>query len=250
MRLKINEKPPLKQIEFSCDAPLNAKLDKYPLTKDFLNTFNTTAFVGTMGSGKSSLMINMLLGFYKKCFEYIFVFMPATSRASLKNNIFEKHLPKSQLYEELNEHTIHEVYEKIKINSANGFKSLIIYDDVQKSLKDYNTLKSLKNIVANMRHLKVVNLILLQNWFSLDKSLRELITNVVLFKLAKSQTQKVFDEIVESHKDKFEQVRKLVYDKPYQWMFINVRTQRVFKCFDEIIMDDDEDESDIEFEKC
>ena len=36
MRLKINEKPPLKQIEFSCDAPLNAKLDKYPLTKDLI----------------------------------------------------------------------------------------------------------------------------------------------------------------------------------------------------------------------
>ena len=62
-----------------------------------------------------------------------------------------------------------------------GYKSIVIYDDVQRSLKDYNTLKSMKNIVCNQRHLKVVNLILLQNWFALDRSLREVVNNVILF---------------------------------------------------------------------
>lgn len=44
-------------------------------------------------------------------------------------DIFTKYLPKSQIFEELNEQTINEVYEKIKINAANGHKSIIIYDD-------------------------------------------------------------------------------------------------------------------------
>lgn len=247
MRLKINEKPPLKQIEFSCDDPISAKLNKYPLSRDFLNTFNTTAIIATQGGGKTSLTVNLLLGVYKKCFEYIFVFIPATSRASLKNDIFAKYLPKSQLYDELNEHTINEVYEKIKINSAKGFKSMIIFDDVQKALKQFDVLKSLKNIICNQRHLKVVNIILLQNWFAVDRSIREVINNVILFKLGKSQTQKVFDEIVESHRDKFEKVRKLVYDKNHNWLFINIRTQRIYKMWDEIIMSDDDDESDDEY---
>ena len=70
--------------------------------------------------------------------------MQKTSRNSLHNNVFDKYLPKNQIYEELNESTIHEIYEKLKINSMRGHKSLVIYDDVQRSLKDYNTLKLLK----------------------------------------------------------------------------------------------------------
>ena len=154
MHLKINECPEMKKIHFSCDEPIHPKLEKYPLTREFLNMYNTTAFVGTQGSGKTSLILNFLTGFYKKTFHYVYVFMPKTSRNSLHNNVFDKYLPKNQIYEELNESTIHELYEKLKINSMRGHKSLVIYDDVQRSLKDYNTLKSLKSIIANQRHLK------------------------------------------------------------------------------------------------
>jgi len=249
MHLKINEAPPMKTISFSCDEEIHHKLNEFPLCRDHLNMYNTTAFIGTQGSGKTSLTINFLSSFYKKCYHYIYVFMPQTSRNSLKNNIFDKYLPKDQIYEELNGETINDLYAKLKTNSQNGHKSLVIYDDVQKALKDVSVLKSLKNILANQRHLKVVNLILLQNWFALDKSLRELINNVILFKLGKSQTQKVFNEIVETHRDKFDDIRKLVYDAPHNWLFVNVKSQRMFKCFDEIICDEDEDHEDMEIKK-
>jgi len=250
MHLKINNKPDIKTIGFSCDEPLHSKMDAYPLSRDFLNVYNNTCLVGTQGSGKSSIMINLLLGPYKKVFQYIYVYMPETSRASLKNNVFDKYLPKSQLYEELNEQTINEVYEKIKVNSSNGYKSLIIYDDCQKALKDVRVLKSLKNIVANQRHLKCVNIILLQSFFALDKSMRELITNIIVFKLGKSQTEKIFNEIIETHRDKFDDIRKLVFDEPHQFLFVNIRTQRMFKGWDEIICDEEESEDeDMEMKK-
>ena len=92
--------------------------------------------------------------------------MPSYSRQSIENNIFDK-LPKNQLYEELNEDTINDVYEKIQQHSKEDEKSLIIFDDVQKSLKNGRVLRALKNIIANQRHLKVVNMILLQNYFYL-----------------------------------------------------------------------------------
>ena len=94
---------------------------------------------------------------------------------------------------------------------------------------------SLKNIVANQRHLKVCNIILLQNYMALDKSLRELANNLIMFKLNKTQTEKIFEVAVESAKDKFSQIRDLVFDRPYTWMFINLPTQRIFKEWDELI---------------
>ena len=65
-------------------------------------------------------------------------------RNSLDKNIFDKNLPKEQIYDELNEQNIYDLYEKIKINSSNNHKSLVIYDDVQKSLKNHKVLTSLK----------------------------------------------------------------------------------------------------------
>ncbi len=88
--LKINKKPHLPKIIFECDEEIHEKLNKYELTKAFLNKSNTTVFIGRQGSGKTSLMINIIKQLYKKCFHRIYLFMPETSRKSLKNNIFEK----------------------------------------------------------------------------------------------------------------------------------------------------------------
>jgi DNA replication protein DnaC len=236
--LKVNKKPHLTKIQFECDDEIHEKLNKFELTRDFLNKSNTTCFIGRQGSGKTSLMINIIKQIYKKCFHKIYVFMPESSRNSLKNNIFDKNLDSSQIYEELNYENIEELHDKLKENSKEKHRSLVIYDDVQKSLKDTSVLLCLKNIIANQRHLRVCNFILLQNYFALDKSLRELINNVIMFKLNKTQTEKVFNECVESAKDKFGVIRDFVFDGPYKWLFINLPTQRIFKEFDEIIYND------------
>ena len=34
----------------------------------------------------------------------------------------------------------------------------------------------------------------------------------------------------------------ILYDKPYQFLFVSTDTQRMFKCFDEIILDEDGEE--------
>lgn len=236
------DKPNFEKIKFECDEIIHKKLDDYELTKSFLNQSNTTVFIGRQRSGKTSLLINFVKRIYKKCFHNIYVFMPATSRKSLKDNIFDKHLDPSKIYDELNYDTISDVYSKVIANSENGERSLIVYDDVQKSLKDISVLTCLKNIIANQRHLKVVNLIMLQNYFALEKSLRELINNVIMFKLNKTQTEKVFTEVVEGGKDMFDDVRKIVFNEPYKWIFINAPSQRIFDGWDEIIYSKDDDD--------
>ena len=127
-----------------------------------------------------------------------------------------------------------------------GKSTLIVYDDVQSKLKDKFVLNKLKHIISNQRHLHVVNLIMCQNFFALHKSLREIVSNVVLFKLGKSQTDKIFDELIELHREKFDEIRRLVFDEKYNWMFINLGSQKIYKKFDQLSFNEDEDENEKE----
>jgi replication-associated recombination protein RarA len=243
IEIKKNNCPNLGKVNFACDRELSSKLNQYELVRDHLNKYNTTLLIGTQGSGKTSLLVNFVKKLYKKVFDKVYVFMPSTSRQSLNPNIFEV-LPEEQLFEELNEETIRHVYEEAKTLSEEGKKTLIIYDDVQRALKNQAVLNSLKNIIANQRHLHVVNLILVQNFFALHKSLREIVNNIILFKLGKSQTDKVFNEIIELHRDKFDKIRDMVYDEKYNWLFVNIASQRIYKKFDEIVFEEEDEVND------
>lgn len=168
--------------------------------------------------------------------------MPASSRQSLKKNIFEA-LPPEQVFDELTPQNIQQLYETIKENTENGHKSLVIMDDVQKALRDPFIIGQFKNMVANQRHLKVVNLILLQNYFALHPQIREIINNLIFFKMDKKQTNKIFEEVAELPKDTFLALNDFIFDEPHNWCLINQKNKKIYKMWDEIIIDD-EDEQD------
>ena len=113
--------------------------------------------------------------------------MRETSRNSLSENIFDKNLDPSHIYEDLNVESINEVYDQLKANSKNEEWSLLIMDDVQDSLKDIEMVKVLKKIIANQRHLRTVVIIILQDYFALDNKIRNLIHNFIMFKMDKKQ---------------------------------------------------------------
>jgi hypothetical protein len=240
IKLIENKKPDIKKIEFGCDEKINPNLDMYPLVRDNLNFYNTTVMLGRQGSGKTSLTINFILKLYKKCFHKIYVFMPASSRASLKNNIFDK-LPPEQVFDELTPQNIHQLYLTIKENSKNKMKSLIIMDDVQKALRDPYVIGEFKNIVANQRHLKAVNIILLQNYFALHPQIREIINNLIFFKMDKKQTNKIFEEVAELPKDLFLTLNNYIFDEDHNWCLINQKVKKIYKMWDEIIIDDEDE---------
>ena len=239
MQIKKYIEPSLKKIKFKCDIPIDNKLEKFELMK-FLNKANTTLFIGLQGSGKTSLLVNLLKNkeLYYHCFSYTYVFMRETSRASLDDKVFEN-LPEDQamFFEELTYENLFKVYEQVKQNALEGEFSLIVMDDVQASLRDNEVVKLLKNMVANQRHLRLVNFILLQNYYALNDQIRKIVNNVFLFKVDKIQLEQLHKDLFEIKKDDLDKIFDMVYREKYNFLFYNKDSRRLFFNWNEIIFD-------------
>jgi len=232
--IKINDKPTMPKCEMKCDQILDKKLDKYELTK-FFNTHSTNLFIGKPKSGKSSLMYSFFKGPFAKVWDKIFYFSPEHSRASMSDNIFDS-LPEEQKYSEMNYENLLDVSEKVKMYAEEGLNSCIIYDDMGAYLKNADTLKLFKELCMNKRHYHLTQFFLVQTWYSVVKDVRRLFDNIVVFRVSKDELSNIMSEVVEKNKDLVIPISKMVYDKPFQWLFINTDSQRLFKGFDELII--------------
>jgi KaiC/GvpD/RAD55 family RecA-like ATPase len=241
LRIKKTEKIDLHPPSFLCDNNLCEHLTNYPQF-NHLNKFNTTAILGRPGSGKTSMLISMLAQkgkekIYHKVFDYVYVFMPTQSRNSLKKNIFENH-PEDRLFDELTFENLQKIYEEIEKNSLKKKTSLVIYDDVTTSIKINEIQNLLKKMSYNRRHLKLVQIFLIQSWVAVPLTIRKIFTNLIVFKPAKLEWEKVVEETIEQEKDIALGLLDL-YKKPHDYLFINITNQKIFYNQDEVIIEDD-----------
>ena len=140
---------------------------------------------------------------YKKTHHHILLCMPTASLNSLEHNPFEV-LDKSNLYDDLTDETIDDMYEKINTWSGNDEKSLLLIDDMTASLKGSKHIQDiLKRMIYNRRHLKLNIIITAQSYVNIPLDVRKNIQNLILFKPTKKQFQIVFDELLENKKDAF-----------------------------------------------
>ena len=49
----------------------------------------------------------------------------------------------------------------------------------------------------------------------------------------------IADELIEQKKEYLNEIVKIVFNKPYQYLFINTDSQRIFSDFNELIIDED-----------
>jgi hypothetical protein len=210
------------------------------MVDDAWSSHNFTIFAGKMGQGKTSLVVSLLKSVFKKVFHSVYVFIPEQSRASIDNDILKKNLPRDQLYSELTVENLSEVYEKVQENSSEGYNSLLIIDDFQTSLKDPTIINILQKIIVKMRHLRTTTWLIQQNFQALVKPLREVVSNLVMFNLGKSQNQKIFDELIQLDKDKYNDLVKLAFQDPHDWILINLnKSKKIYRMFDEINLEEE-----------
>jgi thymidine kinase len=240
MKIITLDKPQIQRVKMNCDYCLHPKLKEFPMVDDAWSSHNFTIFAGKMGQGKTSLVVSLLKSVFKKVFHSVYVFIPEQSRASIDNDILKKNLPRDQLYSELTVENLSEVYEKVQENSSEGYNSLLIIDDFQTSLKDPTIINILQKIIVKMRHLRTTTWLIQQNFQALVKPLREVVSNLVMFNLGKSQNQKIFDELIQLDKDKYNDLVKLAFQDPHDWILINLnKSKKIYRMFDEINLEEE-----------
>jgi len=233
IRVKHLEKPDLGHIAMNCDNIIHDKLTKYPMIAEAFSTTSFNIVCGKMGQGKTSLLTALIKKVFKKCFETIYVFMPSNSRESIDNDIFGKNLPEDQLFDTLTPENLAQVYAEVQEHSKEKYNTLIIIDDFQVALKDPLIIKTLEKLVTKMRHLRCTIFLLQQNFQALAKPLRELCSNLICFNLGKSQLDKIFDEILQIDKEKYQQIIDICFKDPHDWILINLHKSRsIYKQFD------------------
>jgi hypothetical protein len=234
--IKKLKKPDLPIMSVACDGKLNNKLEEYEMTKH-LNKHSTNLIVGRPNSGKSSLLWAFFKSknLFKKTFDKIIYFAPSASQGSVKDNIFST-LPDEQRFNELTIENLEDAIDIIKSMDENENACLIL-DDMTAYLKNNSTLKIFKELLFNKRHLHVSIFFLVQTFFSVPKDLRRVFDNVFIFKTSKDELFNIFDQLVEiNDKDLITDISKAVYDKKFNYLMINLPTQNMYKNFDKIII--------------
>ena len=180
-----HKKPNMPLPNCSCDNMLSKKLENYELMK-FLNTPSSlNLFCGKPGSGKSSTVNGLFGGPLSNCYSKIYLFMPKHSRQSFEDSIFNC-LPDEQVFDDLDLETLTEVAEICKLDADMGFKSAIIFDDQTSKLKNGELLKTFLDICYNRRHYKISIFFIVQSFYSVPKSIRQVFTNIFLFRISKN----------------------------------------------------------------
>lgn len=230
--IKENEAPKLKHCKMICDVKLHPKLDNYELTS-FLNRHSTNLMIGKPGMGKTSLLYSFLKSkeIFKNTYDKIFLFQPEQSRASMKDKLFDK-IPDEQKYDELTIENLNEVEENLSEHN-----NLLIFDDMTAYLKDKTLKKKFRELIYNRRHKHLSIIFLVQSFLSIERDIRKLFSNLFIFKTSKKEMETIFDELIELPKEYVIPIMKMTYDEPYNYLFINTDSQRLFKGFDEIIIE-------------
>ena len=154
----------------------------------------------------------------------------------MKNDIFEE-LPEDQKYNELTYDNLFEVITTIKSDEPEC-NHCIIFDDMGAYLRDNEVRKLLKEIIFNRRHYHISIYFLCQTYLSLEPDIRKMFSNLFIFRVSKKELEAIFSELVESKSDYIYDISDIVFDSPHKYLFINTDSQRLFKNFDEIIIEE------------
>ena len=62
---------------------------------------------------------------------------------------------------------------------------------------------------------------------SVERDIRKLFSNIFLFKVNKKEMEDIMDEIYEGNKNNIDQIIKIVYDKPFNYIYKHRYTEDV-----------------------
>lgn len=242
------DKPKLKNVKMQCDCIIDEKLTRYPAVDCLFSTHNFTIISGSMGSGKTTTVTQLIASVFRKCFENIYVVIPENSLDSIatKDNIYRKYLDDGEhIFHEYTPDVLEHITAKLLENAQEGMNSLLVIDDFGSEFRQKETERLLNRIIIKMRHMHTTIFLLSQGVTQLPLKWRQLATNMILFNLGKSQLERVFHESMQMRPEQFDLVCSL-YKHPHDSLMFSLRHRRIFKDFDEVLLKDKEKENNEE----
>jgi hypothetical protein len=234
---------------FKCDNCISDNIAE-PLPK----TAFAMGLIGSAGSGKTSLMVNMLTkpNMYRQAFDHVHLFAPKSSMDSLRDDIWEDH-PSDKVHHALDYTTLDSIHTKTRSRAKvkpNPETTLIVIDDMTVWLKHKQVEAKLREMIFNRRHNYTSLMILVQSYKALPMDLRKTLSQFFLFKPRnKKEAEAIWEELMFVPRTLGESILQFAFREPYDFLMGDCGTGEMYHNFNRIVLPEDgtrtEDEEDI-----
>lgn len=205
---------------------------------------NSVIFIsGGQGTGKSTFISNLFKAkgdnrIYRKVFDTVMYATPEEVFSSEEDHIFKGH---PRVYHDLSPATFETIIETAVETKKDGGNSVLVIDDFSEELKKKQTEFMLRKLINKHRHMKLNIVISALNQKALAKTLRSLLDVVVLFKpKSMIETDNFGEEVFGLNRADTKTLFDYVFDRPYNFLMYNARTNTFYKNFDELKIDREE----------
>lgn len=199
---------------------------------------NSVIFIsGGQGTGKSTFISNLFKAkganrIYRKVFDTVMYATPEEVFTSEEDHIFKGH---PRVYHDLSPETFQTIVDTAVETKREGGNSVLVIDDFSEQLKLKQTEFMLRKLINKHRHMKLNIVISALNQKALAKTLRSLLDVVILFKpKSMVETDNFGEEVFGLTKADTKTLFDYVFDKPYNFLMYNARTNTFYKNFDEL----------------
>ena len=202
---------------------------------------NSVIFIsGGQGTGKSTFISNLFKArgenrIYRKVFDTVMYATPEEVFTSEEDHIFKGH---PRVYHDLSPETFQTIVDTAVETKREGGNSVLVIDDFSEQLKLKQTEFMLRKLINKHRHMKLNIVISALNQKALARTLRSLLDVVILFKpKSMVETDNFGEEVFGLSKADTKTLFDYVFDKPYNFLMYNARTNTFYKNFDELKLD-------------
>jgi DNA replication protein DnaC len=197
---------------------------------------------GAKGTGKSSLLLNMMKSHLRKTYNNIFLISPTAKRDKKFKKLVDELEEDNKYYDALTENNLNEIMDRINTynDSKDKPKNLLILDDVIAEMKSSNSKSLLNKIITTCRHMKTSVVILTQKMNKIPTIIRSNADIMSIFRSGNKKEIKSIKEELPINEDLFD----VVYDfattvneeqsNPFLHIVLSGAEVKFYRCFDRI----------------
>jgi len=221
------------------------KLNDSPIGKD---NYVVYLFIGAKGSGKTTLMINLLKNkeAFKGYFDNIFIVSPTAGKDKKLDNLIDELNEDGKYYKECNDESIQEIIDRLREYNDNfDYEeekrqpyNLVILDDCAHALAKSNQKSPMNELITTCRHLRTSVWIMSQQFHKINPLIRANADIISLFKTNNRKEYKAIEEDLNVDPDILKQLYDFATTGNNSFLHITFMggKPKYYKKFDQIII--------------